>query len=70
MTKPKTKKNRHKVSLSIETILVLKEVMEDYLKEEVNGKFTKDYKRTILNLNTVIKKHNIEEKKNGHESKT
>lgn len=68
MTKQKTQKNRYKVSLSIETILVLKEVMEDYLNEEVNGKFTKDYKRTISNLNKVIEKHNLKEKQNGHES--
>lgn len=44
--------------------------MGDYLKEEVNGKFTKDYKKTISSLNAVIKKHNLKEKQNGPESKT
>ena len=63
----KTKTKRYKVALSIETIKVLKEVMEDHLREEPKSKWTKDYNRTISNLNTVINKHNKETKEHGHE---
>ena len=64
--KEKTKTKRYKVSLSIETIQVLKEVMADHLMDEPKSKWEKDYKRTISNLNTVINKYNKEIKENGH----
>lgn len=66
----KTKPRRHKISLSLETMVALREAMEDHLKDEPKSKWSRDYKQTITHINRVITKHNKETKENGHEQKT
>ena len=67
MDKPKTKSKRYKVTLSIETITALRGAMYDHLTEEPPDKYTKDYTRTVANLDKIISKHKMEERINGYE---
>lgn len=63
----KTKRKRYKIALSIETMVALREAMEDHLKDEPKSKWTRDYNQTITHINRVIAKHNLEAETNGHE---
>lgn len=67
MNNPKTKSKRYKCTLSIETIIALREAMHDHLTEEPPDKYTKDYTRTVSNLDKIISKHKMEERINGYE---
>lgn len=67
LKKIETKSKRYKVSLSIESIIALREAMHEHVNEVPSDKWTKDYKRTIVNLDKVIDKHDKEIGINGYE---
>lgn len=62
-----TKSKRYKVSLSIESIIALREAMQWHLNEAKPDKHTKDFKRSITNLDRVINKHEKEIGIDGYE---
>lgn len=63
----KTRSKRYKVSLSIESIIALREAMQQHLNEIPSDKWTKDYKRTVSNMDRVINKHEEEIGIDGYE---
>lgn len=70
MTKKKTKEKRYSINLSIDTIVVLREIMSEFVGKvteinDDNETYFLDYVKTLPKLDKVIKKHREENKNDG-----